>query len=77
MGGFRFLGPLVRPGWRIIKRTFISGKRDVLARNEEEIRIYYIIQKRWGWFVGRSAGSLEGLWVLTKSGEQMGGKTYV
>lgn len=48
MGGFRFLGPLVRPGWKTIKRTFIAGKRDVLARNEEEIRIYYIIQRRWG-----------------------------
>lgn len=46
MEGFRFLGPLVRPGWKIIKRTFIASRRDGLARNEEEIRTYYIIQQR-------------------------------
>lgn len=40
----------MRPGWKIIKRTFIVSRRDGLARNEEEIRIYYIIQQR---FVGR------------------------
>lgn len=43
MEGFRFLGLLVRFGWKIIKRIFIVGRRDGLVRNEEEIRIYYII----------------------------------
>lgn len=33
MEGFRFLVPLVRPGWKIIKRTFIADKGDGLGRN--------------------------------------------
>lgn len=71
MEGFRFLGPLVRPGWKIIKSTLIAGRRDGLARNEEEIRIYSLIQWRSGWFVGRGTGRLEGLWVFTRWGEQI------
>lgn len=62
----------MRPGWKIIKRTFIAGRRDGLARNEEEIRIYYIIQWRSDWFVRRRTSSLEGLWVVTKWGQQTG-----
>lgn len=31
--GFRFLVPLVRTGWGITKRTFITGKGDGPGRN--------------------------------------------
>lgn len=38
---------------------------------EEEIRVYYLIQ-RVGWFAGRTANRLLGLWAVTKKGEHIG-----
>lgn len=54
MEGFRFLVPLVRPGWKIIKRTFIAAKGDGLGRNERK-RLGFTISSR-GWVGLRSLG---------------------
>lgn len=62
MEGFGFLVPLVRPGWKIIKRTFIAGKGDGLGRNERKRLGFTISSTEGGLVCGedrqQSAGSL-------------------
>lgn len=62
MEGFRFLVPLVRPGWKIIKRTFIAGKGDGLGRNERK-RLGFTISSSGGW-IGLPGGPPTVCWVF-------------
>lgn len=48
-----------------------QGRRAGKER-EEEIRVYYLIQRRVDWFAGRTANSLLGVWVITKKGKHIG-----
>lgn len=48
MEGFRFLVPLVRPGWKIIKRTFMAGKGDGVGRKERK-GLGFTISSSGGW----------------------------
>lgn len=60
MEGFRFLVPLVRPGWKIIKRTFIADKGEGLGRKE---------RKRLGFTIYPAEGGL----VCGEDRQQSGG----